>query len=120
MSPERVAKWEADLQFAPEQNEMMRVLRERMIETKVLTSENLAFFDYKPIYYKFSQARGWNLDKAYLMMANHVEWRTKNNLSTTVPTAVGPIPAHCVQYRYPEHEAIKKAYNFTHHKTAKN
>jgi len=120
MSPEMVALWEADQNFTEEQNHVMRQLRERMIEAKVLTAENMAFFDFKPVYYKFTQARQFDLEKAFLMMSNHVEWRTKNNLSTFVPTAVGPVPAHCVSYRYPEHEAIKKAYQFIHHKTAKN
>merc|ERR1711871_19608 len=78
------------------------------------------FFDFKPVYYKFAQARGFNVDKAFLMVANHIEWRSQNNLSTMVPTAVGNIPAHCVAYRYPEHNEVKKAYQFIHHKTAKN
>lgn len=116
LTPEMLVRWEADMTFTPEQEAAMAEFRRRAVEEGVLTEP----FDNKPTFYRFCQARGYDVDKAMAMFCDHMAWRKKWNLDEGfVVTEFGRVPKQLFDFKYPEKPALKRAYNFVHHKTDK-
>jgi len=104
-----VAIWEAEHRFTAEQEAAMAALRGKMLQAGLLTP----FWDYKPAFYRFCQARGFNVDKAWLMLTAHLEWRKQTGLDTFTLTEGGEVPSFIVAfdgYSKSERAKITKAY----------
>jgi len=71
--------------------------------------------DNKPVFYRFLQARGWDIEKAMLMYRNHLEWRVKWKLDEFVPSNGGPTPRFLEEFRFPELQEFKQCYQFGYH-----
>jgi len=117
LAPEFVAKWEEDMGFTEEQQTTMREFRQAMADAGVLSD----WWDNKPTFFRFCQARQWDVEKALLMFSNHLAWRKENNMDVAecVDTPSGPAPRILVEYKYPEITEVKHAYPFNHHKVDK-
>ena len=112
LSPELIAAWDAEMNFTPEQEAKFPQFRQLLLDEGILHE----MYDNKPSFFRFLKARDYHLDKAVLMMRNHLEWRKQNELYEMVATPAGPTPKLLHAFIFPEIASVKANYPFTHHK----
>ncbi len=115
LTRELLAKWEEEQQFTAEQNATMEAFRKALIAEDLMQE----WLDNKPMWFRFCQARQWNLPKALAMIKETLAWRARMGMDF-IDTSSGPTPRFLIEFVYPELAEIKKAYNFTHHRMDKN
>ena len=116
MSPELVELWEKEMAFTEAQKGGMLKFRAALIAEGLLHEA----YDNTPSFFRFMQARKWNVADATKMFRDHMIWRKQNDMDIWVPTAQGPIPKFLLEFRFPELEKVKAAYSFVHHKMGKD
>lgn len=110
---ELIAAWESEQQFTPEQESAMATFRARLEEEKLLTP----WWDKKPHFYRFCQARQWNVDKAVSMFSAHLQFRKERGLDELVDSPeLGLVSRFVLESRFPEKVGIKAAYPCVHHR----
>jgi len=110
-----IERWEAEQQFTPSQEEAMAALRNRLIEHSLLTE----WWDSKPVFYRFCQARQYDVDKAFAMFTDHMQWRKEWKLDELTCGEFGEISKFLEEFKFPQRGAVKAAYSYVHHKTDK-
>ena len=115
LQAEYVAAWEAEQRFTRQEYECMASVRAAVDKAGKLEE----WIDNKPMWYRFCQARGWDVDKAVKMVCDHLDWRKTHGLHEFIDTPTGPTPRFLLEFVYPELGPVKAAYNFTHHKCDK-
>jgi len=116
VAPELVAKWEEEMGFSPEQQAAMETFRKTLVDEGLMQD----WLNNKPMWFRFCQARGWEVAKALTMCRDSLVWRKANGLEDFVQTEHGLAPRFVIDFVYPELPEIKKAYNFNHHKMDKS
>jgi hypothetical protein len=115
MAPELVAVWEEAQNFTEEQNATMEEFRAELVKEGLMQE----WMNNKPTWYRFCQARGWEVAKALVMIKDTLAWRKEMGMDY-VDTEHGPTPRFLIDFVYPELAEVKKCYHFSHHKTDKN
>ena len=115
-SAELVSAWEAEMRFSAEQSAKMADFRAALLEEGILHE----VYDNRPSFFRFLQARQWDIGKASAMYRSHMDWRKKNELDEWLPSEDGPVPRLLHDFSFPEMHSVKAAYAFTHHKVGRD
>ena len=111
-----IQAWARERSFTAAQQASMSEFRERLLAVGLLSPR----WDHLPTFYRFCQARQYNVDKALEMFSNHMAFRKKWQLDELEDTReFGRIQQFVYESKFPMKPAIKAAYPSVHHKVDK-
>lgn len=116
LTPALLKQWEEAQNFTPEQLQVMAAFRKQLKNEGSLTP----MFDNILQDFRWCRARNFDLDKALEMFHNHLNFRKEWKLDSMVDSSIGPLPAMCLESRFPNLQVIKDSYPFAYHKTNKD
>jgi len=117
LAPELVRAWEEEtIKGDKDKLAAMAAFRQAVLASGLLTEA----FDNKPSFFRYLQARKWNVADALKMFTDNMAWRDEMGLNDWIATPRGAVPRFLLEFSFPEMQPTKQAYNFVHHKMDKN